>query len=335
MEIILIILGVLLLVIVGAILYLASLDGRYKVTKSLIIKRHQRTMFAKIMDFESWSSWSPWLLHEPDAKVTYSSKCSEVGGSYSWDGSMIGAGKLTHERAEDSHEIIQKIEFTRPFRSQSKVSWLFENIDNDATKVTWDMEGQMPFLFRFMASSIAPAVGNDYELGLNLLNGVMDADSEHPQIEFSGITQIDDQKCLCKPFAGNMMEFQKVIESTYTKLQQQAASAATGSPFVAYHKVNLKKDYYELDFALPIADDNVAPGDFESKEILGGKFFCTNMSGDYRFIKLVWNCAFNHARMCKHRIDKNRPSLEIYTTNPLEVKHSNELVTRICLPIKT
>ena len=91
---------------VGAI-YLNRLPGGYTVHRSLVIKADRRTVFDKIRDTPSWGEWSPWLMHEPDARLDFSANPGEEGGSYSWDGQYIGAGTLTHARFHDQDRIDQ------------------------------------------------------------------------------------------------------------------------------------------------------------------------------------------------------------------------------------
>jgi effector-binding domain-containing protein len=63
--------------------------------------------------------------------------------------------------------------------------------------------------------------------------------------------------------------------------------------------------------------------------------FQLRYQGSYQFIGSAWNAAVGQAKMQKLKLDKSRPSLEIYLNTPDTVKHSNELVTLLQVPIKT
>jgi len=333
MEILLYVLIAVLVLVAAGFLYLLFLDGGYEVKRTLVVNRDPQSVFDKVMDFTSWNSWSPWFLHEPDAKTSYSAHPDRVGGSYSWDGEVIGAGKLTHQSAEIPREIMQKIEFTRPHSAIAEVFWHFREAEEGATEVTWGMTGKMPFLLRFMASRMPAAIGRDYELGLHMLNGELDAEAEYPRIRFEGIIERPARKCLCQPFAGTLEQMRQEIESAFTQLTSQAGCARTGMPFLVYRKISKDNRYFELDFAVPLSGDP-EPGSHVIKNIPGGRFLHTMLYGDYRFLEVGWPCAFNHLRMHKYRYDAKRPSLEVYENDPVTTTHSNEISSSIYLPIK-
>ncbi len=56
-------------------------------------------------------------MHEPEASLDYSENGQSEGGCYSWDGKLIGAGKVTHLEIQAGRAIHQQIEFQRPLQS--------------------------------------------------------------------------------------------------------------------------------------------------------------------------------------------------------------------------
>ena len=173
------------IILAGALLYLSSLDGSYEVRRSLLMSVDARTVFDKVRDFRTWKEWSPWLMHEPETRLEFSENADQEGGSYTWDGARVGAGKLTHESLQPPARIEERIEFTRPFKSVCKVWWEFEDRDGQ-TEVTWCMQGRMPFFLRFMTAMTKQMIEKDYDLGLAMLRGVLDPTAERPVISFAG-----------------------------------------------------------------------------------------------------------------------------------------------------
>ena len=133
MEIALIIVLVALL---GGFAVLLLMDGSVQVGEKMTMKVTARKVFDKVRDLETWKEWSPWLMHDPDAKLVFSERAAEEGGNYSWDSPMIGAGNLTNVKLKEGESVEQDLNFIRPFKSKSKVFWRFAEKDGH-TEVRW------------------------------------------------------------------------------------------------------------------------------------------------------------------------------------------------------
>ena len=123
-------------ILLAALIYLAGQKGRLRVDRSLEIDATVEAVFDAVLDLKSWPLWSPWLMHEPDARIDYSDKVNVEGGYFLWDGKVIGAGKVTHLEIRPGRAIHQQIEFQRPFKLVNQVEWEFEKIGT-RTLVTW------------------------------------------------------------------------------------------------------------------------------------------------------------------------------------------------------
>ena len=49
---------------------------------------------------------------------------------------------------------------------------------------------------------------------------------------------------------------------------------------------------------------------------------------------MAWQSAFGHLKMKKYKFNWKKSALEIYPIDPRNVKHSNEIITEIYIPIK-
>lgn len=76
-----IILLIALAIPLALVAYLATLDGRFRVRRSLEIEAPVETVFAAIVDFKSWPEWSPWLMHEPETTLVYSDDYQQEGAT--------------------------------------------------------------------------------------------------------------------------------------------------------------------------------------------------------------------------------------------------------------
>ena len=327
----LIALGIIGGLIALALIYLASLDGNYRIRRGLLIDAPVKQVFAAIRDLKTWPEWSPWLLHEPDAIIIYSKNCNQEGGFYSWDGKLIGAGKLTHLKINPGSSIDQQIEFIRPFKSLNQVNWYFEN-NNGSTAIEWEMIGSMPFLFRFMKKRIEPMIIKDYDLGLALLNGYLLPATPHPSISFGGTESLDNFHYWSIPFSGNLRDMQTIRKPGLIALEAAAGENA-GLGLTIYHRIDWRLSHYRGEIAIPVTESS-AQSNYTNRQFNGGNYFKVEVLGDHDFLPLAWYAAFSHCRMHKIKLDKSRPSLEIYHDNPAAIDDSKTIKTILYVAVK-
>ncbi len=329
------------LIVVAAIiaiplLYLTTQDGRFTVRRSLPIAVAPKAVFDAIRDLRSWPEWSPWLMHEPDTRLTYSDAPDTEGGWYHWDGRLVGAGRLTHERFTGEQRIDQRIEFERPFKSVNRVWWELEAQQDGTTLVHWNMAGRMPFLFRFMAKRIPDIIGKDYLTGLYLLRARLLPDAEAPRIRFEGLQEIPEQTALTLPFEGHIDAMKQAMMEGFPRLGDYVKAqrlTPTGPPFAVYRKIDPRNLHFSGDMAIPVRADT-ASSEFVVKTVPGGRYYRITLKGSYDFLDLAWHQAYIHLRMLKLKPHHRRASLELYENDPTAVAHSNEIVTSILIPIR-
>ncbi len=329
----------LLLVPVGVaaavLAYLALQPGEIRVRRSLLIERDRADIFNQIRDLRTWCEWSPWLLHEPDARLDYSDAPDQQGGWYAWDGQLIGAGRITHLRLDAPERIEQRIVFSRPFKSSSAVSWEFVEHPS-GTEVVWTMRGRMPFLLRSLASTINAAIEKDYEIGLVLLRARLDPSADRLQIRFIGGTEYPEQNAMTIPFAGGLDAMVEAMQKAFPRLVSAAAERGIvpdGPMFAAYHKADPQRGQFECDMALPVPD-GTDPGEFALRRLGGGRYYLAEVQGSYDFLAPAWYSIMGHLRMAKLTWDRKRPSLEVYAVDPSTAADSNDILTRIYVPIR-
>jgi len=324
---------ILVLIVVALLAYLLSLPASYSIKRSIVIAKPVGVVFAYVRDFSHWSEWSPWGLHEPDHKVTIHNP-TEVDGTYAWDGKKIGAGQMQHLAIAFNERIDLLLTFLRPFKNTANVCWSFKAVD-EGTELTWHMQSQMPLPMRPMQNFIAKMIGYDFALGLALLRGKLDPTSEHPTLIFNGIVARDAQTYATERFAGTLADMRGVMQEVYPRLWKNLSKEAQRwekKPAVAvYHKVKFMKATTVVDMGLAVKHLNAG----EAGLILpAGKYFQMTLQGNYDFLPSSWNTIYGQIKMQKLKIDKNRPALEIYQTNPMEAPKSNEWTTLLCVPIK-
>jgi hypothetical protein len=328
-----------LLVIVGVLLFLAAQSGQIAVRRSMVIRCTPEQAFERVRDLRSWRDWSPWLLHEPDAEVSYSDDPTARGGWYAWSGRLTGAGRITHVALHPPERIEQRIAFKRPFKSNAAVSWEFAATEQDgspATEAFWSMRGRMPFLLRFMAPAMSGLIGQDYELGLTLLRARLDPAAAQLRIRFPGEVDMPAQHAWTIPFEGGLSDIKQAMADGFRRLVGVAAERGvtpTGPPFSAYRLADPKAGRLGFEVALPVPE-GADPGELAHQHFAGGPHLVTEVQGSYEFMELGWHAAMGHLRMLKRQWDRGRPALEVYEQGPNEATGDDELLTRILIPLK-
>lgn len=318
-------------ILAAIVLYLACLDGNFEVRRNHVIDASLDDCFAAVQDLKSWPAWSPWLLHEAEAKLSFSDDCKAEGGYYSWDGKRIGAGKLTQVSIRPGRSIQQQIDFLRPFKSSSQVSWDFESLPA-GTRVSWEMRGRMPFLFRFLARRMEPAIGRDYELGLALLGGYLNERMPHPKIRLEGIETLQAFSYWAIPCPGNLRQLESARRSSIESLRK-AAGTPMGMSLGLFHDFDPDSGHYQAELAIPVSE-HMPASNYQTRKFGGGDFYKMSLQGDLSFLPLGWHALASHCRLNKIKLDRSRPALEIYTDDPGHGIAGQPGSTTLYLPVK-
>ena len=323
--------GLIVSILLVALIYLACQNGHFQVKRSLEIDLPVESVFAAVLDLKSWPHWSPWLMHEPETSLDYSENCQSEGGCYSWDGKVVGAGKVTHLEIQDGRAIHQQIEFQRPYKALHQIDWEFEN-RGGSTSVSWEMNGKMPFLFRFMAKRMEPMIGRDFELGLALLVGYLNDAMSHPVLEFIGDEELQDFRYWSIPCNGNLRQIEAARRSSIDRLRDSAATRM-GLSLMLYHQFDPLGTQFQTEIAIPIGN-NTPASNYQQHSCSGGHYYKMTLQGDLKFLPLAWYALATHCRMHKIKTEPARPALEIYQDDPIENGGGNPAVTTLYLPIK-
>ena len=162
-----------LLGLAGLLVLLAGLiamqPASYKVVRSATIDAPQADVFGLINDFHQWEKWSPWAKLDPKMKVDYSGAASGKDASYHWVGNDdVGEGRMTILGSSPSDRIEIKLEFVKPFESNSITTFLLKPEGSAGTNVSWEMAGENNFMSKAMTlfMSMDKMIGGDFEKGL-------------------------------------------------------------------------------------------------------------------------------------------------------------------------
>ncbi len=168
------IIGIAVLVVVGAVLALAAFrPDSFRVQRATSIKAPPEKIAAVLSDFRGWEAWSPWEKLDPAMKRSYSGAPKGKGAVYAWEGnSEVGQGRMEITDASAAR-VAMNLDFVKPFEAHNKVEFILTP-KGDATEVTWSMVGPVPYVAKIvhLFVDMDGMVGKQFETGLANLKAV-------------------------------------------------------------------------------------------------------------------------------------------------------------------
>lgn len=164
-----------LVAIVSAILiYASTKPDHVRFERSILIDAAPEEIYPLIEDFHAWPAWSPYENRDPDMQRTYSGAEKGEGAAYAWQGnSNVGSGHMEIVETDEPSKIVIALYFTAPMKAENTAIFTLVP-EEDATRVTWAMEGEANLLSKTVSIFIDmdKMVGSDFEAGLAKLKAV-------------------------------------------------------------------------------------------------------------------------------------------------------------------
>lgn len=306
---------------------------KYSVAKSIVIAASPERVFEVVSDFGTWTTWSPWLIAEPDARVDVAGAAATVGHSYRWEGQRVGAGQMAMAAVSPTALAID-LAFLKPFKSKAKVGVLLA-AEGDGTRVTWTMDTALPFFMFFLVNMMKTMIGMDYTRGLRMLRDLIERGEIQSQVEVVGVVDMPALRWAGLAASSSVDTIDKEMGAQFDALKARLAEgdAETVGPILSlYTKMDLGAGRFDYIAAAQVPD-GATPAGLAAGDLAPGKAFKVRHTGRYDFIGNGWTIAMSHMRAGKHRMIKKRPSLEVYLNDP-ETTPEAELVTEIYVPVR-
>lgn len=324
------------IIIAIVLLWLVFTDGSYDVKRSTVINAPQATVFEAVSDLNTWTSWSPWLIMEPDAEVVVTGNPGSVGNFYSWKGELVGSGEMENMELSAPSSLVQEIRFTDPFPSSSTVYWELAP-SSEGVKITWGMKGEMPFLFKFMAKQMEPMIGMDYERGLRMLKEYIETGNVLSKLKVTGKQDIKGFRYIGLKSTVKWDEIGDAMGSNYGEIitfMNANGLTQADAPLSIYADFAPGKDAITFVSAIPYTGEADIPDKFETGEYPDGSSFIVTHWGKYEHIGNAWSAGFSATRYNKLKINSKLAPYEVYITDPMTEPDQGKWETKVVLPLK-
>ena len=330
---------IILIAIIGGSLYLATMDGKYDVQRSRLIKASPEMIFHDLNDYKNWKEWGPWYKQDPTIVATYADNTVGKGGSYSWTGKK-GSGTMKTLKVVKPKRIDQEIIFKTPFGDmKSNVYWLIEKV-KEGTDVTWGMKGTMGFFTRWMASSMEEEIGPMEKMGLELLDKAIQKKVKDYSITTNGVIDLSGRYYLYTSTSSRIDEVSDKYPTLLLKIygfNKENNVKTTGGPFTLYHKYDEENGTTLFSVCYPIEEKMITPkgSDILSGFMKEGKYFKTTLRGSYENSKEAWETAMRKVNnLDGYRMLENGEPFEEYVNNPHATPNPADLLTEIYIPVE-
>lgn len=309
---------------------------KFQVSRSIQIDTSPESVFNTVSDFGTWTTWSPWLCAEPDAKVTVSEDSNSVGSLYSWDGNLVGAGEIEHRKLEPGKYIEEEIRFTKPWKSQSKVTFELEPV-GESTKITWNMYGSLPFFMFWMKGMMEALIGMDYDRGLKMLKEHIETGQILSTTKIVGTKSIGPLSMVGVRGKSALKDIGPTMESMIGQAidkMSQLGIPTEGEMISVYHDFVMKTETFDFStgFVVNEIPESVAGAGLSSWSIPQVNALRVDHIGSYQNLGNPWSAANQYARYKKMKMSKVG-AFELYKNSPEDTAPA-DLLTEIYLPLK-
>jgi len=333
------ILFLLLIIIIGTSIYITVQPNAFTLSRSRVIAAPAQVLFNEVNDYKNWPHFSPWLEQEPEATLTYLDETSGINAGYAWNGTILGEGNMTTLAVIEDESISQKINFIKPFESESDINWTFEP-QKDSTKVTWTMSGKMDFMSKMYTVFSGPfekTVGPDFERGLFKLDSVTVASMKAYNIRIMGITQHGGGYYLYQTTSCKISELPNKIKTmlpTVAAYAYKNSIATTGMPFVNYHKWDEENNAVMFSCCIPTTEKIITnDSDFLTGQLPPFTAVKTILKGNYSYLNEAWTKGMSYIPENDLEILEEGPTIEVYS-NLGNSPNPADWITEIYIAIK-
>lgn len=305
---------------------------KMNISRSIRVAASPDSIYAILCDFNNWRPWSPWLIMEPEAKVTV----AEDSKSYEWEGSRVGAGNMKILEEKENEFIRFELNFLKPWKSSAITRFKLQR-EGDITNVTWEMDSSLPFFLFWMKKIMSAYVGADFERGLDMLKAYAETGEVPSSLEFKGFTNFDGCKWIGVETTCRIDDTPAKMPEDFARIWEYAEgnpSNIAGPAFSIYHKWDLVKGLVSYTAAIQVNEaSSELPKGFVSGKIDPNKAYVLRHVGRYQHLGNAWSTLYSMHRNKEFKPMKGVHPFEIYQNNPSETEEK-DLITDIYFIVK-
>ena len=285
------------------------------IDKSILIHKKVNEVYNILSDFNHWTVWSPWIITDPEAKVTV----AEDAKSYKWSGPITGDGSMTITSEKENENIKIDLLFFKPWKSEAKV-WFNLKDEVESTRVSWGMNSNLPFFLFWMKKMMTKMIGMDYMRGLMMLKEYCEEGKVHSALDIKGKGSFDACDYVALKTKTTIDGLGNAMAKDYTKLMEHVmekhSDKIAGNPFSIYHKWDFVNDGVEYSACIPVNDEiQMLPGMIKGF-YPSTKVYTIHHKGAMHHMGNAWSAQYGRKQAKKISVNKKIDPIEEYLNSP-------------------
>ncbi|WP_159633818.1 SRPBCC family protein [Sphingobacterium composti Ten et al. 2007 non Yoo et al. 2007] len=155
---------VILLVLVGIVLLIAAiLPKKFHAGSDIIVNKNVSEVFNYLKQIKKQGEYDNWSRQDPNIQKEYIGEDGTIGFTYVWKSKKVGNGKQVITSIQND----KRVEMDLFFNDSDNANKSFIAVDSIApnqTKVTWEIDGKMPYPFNIL--TLFYDMSKDFDQGL-------------------------------------------------------------------------------------------------------------------------------------------------------------------------
>ncbi len=307
-------------------------------SRNIQISKSPEHVYSLLANFANWATWSPWAYCDPESKVSVEGFPGQIGHFQTWDGKIMGSGKMTLAKFEKNKLVGIQLDFYTPFKSTAYANLEIQKISDNACQLTWSFESNLPWFFFFFKKSFIAYMQNDFQRGLRLFKELAETGNINSKAIYHGVSHQEEMIVVGKTMQCSITELTPFMSDAFQKITGELLQGRLVAPLKVIsltHDFDMVKGVckFTAGFAYAKNTDIKVPEGYEQFNYPAHNSITVEHKGPYRHLANPWAMAMMHQRTLKKKMSKTIPPYEIYKTLP-DGRAESEIITEILVPLR-
>jgi effector-binding domain-containing protein/uncharacterized protein YndB with AHSA1/START domain len=326
----------LLILVIGSAIYIATLESKYDIKRTRTIKAPAEVIFNNINDFKNWEHWSPWIELDSTIVASFPEVTSGLGASYTWTG-KDGPGSMKTISLIPNKEIIQQIDFGTG--NTPEIYWDITRTET-GNVVTWGMKGKSSFgekIYWLTQGGIEKNIIPMYDRGLELLEQHLIKEMDKHSFDIIGEIDYGGGFYLYQTTSCKINAVDKKMGEMFPaviKYMEDNSIEASGKPFLLTHNWDEVNNTTMFSTCVPVKERIITTDDVLTGFLKPQKTFKTIYKGSYTYSYEAWEAAYKTLIEQGFTELEGGEPFEVYTIRPGDDPNPANWITEIYIPIK-